>query len=1058
MIAAESSSVVATVSLPVGETPVGITSDPVEPYYLVADSSGNVSVINRQSDTYVGNVSGLPSGFSPDTVTFSSSGYAYVADPASHKVVVLQYSSTSPYFTVATTYTGSSSFDPTTITTSSNGATAYVSDAGGTGDIDLFSISSGAFTYSSSISLSYTPATLAWNSNRTSLYVQLTGTTKMAVVTISSGLVSIVSLAVSAGPLAAQNNDGAILVGNASGSSLELVATSNLAELGTVTLAGEATAVLASVQNQLRYFAYVASSGSNNIQVIDLSGDNIRQGVTVGTAPDAITVSPDGSMVYVANSGSSSVTAIQTSTLGNSGGATTTTIPLTSGSDPVSLAITPDGKRLLAVDSAHGEIDVVDTNPADGSSYLTQTSTLYLDGTGTADAALDSGSIALSPSASFGYVVDQGDSGVTVLTLGSSDTYTAATPETGLSLTQAVAIAVSPDGQTAFITDNATNGYLRAYSIAASNGQLTLVSSVEVQTDPVSVALSPEGQTAYVTNAGSSSVSVANVSSPSSMSVSSTTSVPGEPVSVADTPDGTQYVEASQTGCGTGGNSVSVYSGASNGLVSTISVGTTPSAVAVSPMLDTPTPGTLSAGELAGGGNNASEKAVSQGGNDVEAGVNTATGAYTTSVDNFDIPDIGLPLDLSETYDSSREATNGPLGYGWAFSYGMSESQNAWNASSNPCRITVTQEDGSTVYFFPSSSFSGNCPTTGYEAPGWAQATISLVSSCYGSDSCWDVTRDDTTQFLFDQPTGELVFEKDLNGNTVTLNYTSGKLSSVVAASSHRSLSFTWTGSNITKVTDSLGRTASFSYSSGNLTDVVLASPEDPVSHDYHFAYSSSVSHELIDAWSPDNEAAYSGNTAEATEISYNSAGQVTSVVEPDWLTQCTGSAGPPYCAPTTSFTYPSYNSTTLTGTVLVSDPNENDALSDGNITLDTYVDGLLRTETQGYATARTPRRCRSRSATHTPGSPSRRWTATAVSPSRPTTGSATSSSPPIRWAGSRPTTSTTPSTRSSRKPTRRVTSRTTPTTRTATSYRRPILWATSPRTRTTRTAPSAPC
>ena len=705
VIAAESSSVVATVSLPVGETPVGITSDPVEPYYLVADSSGNVSVINRQSDTYVGNVSGLPSGFSPDTVTFSSSGYAYVADPASHKVVVLQYSSTSPYFTVATTYTGSSSFDPTTITTSSNGATAYVSDAGGTGDIDLFSISSGAFTYSSSISLSYTPATLAWNSNRTSLYVQLTGTTKMAVVTISSGLVSIVSLAVSAGPLAAQNNDGAILVGNASGSSLELVATSNLAELGTVTLAGEATAVLASVQNQLRYFAYVASSGSNNIQVIDLSGDNIRQGVTVGTAPDAITVSPDGSMVYVANSGSSSVTAIQTSTLGNSGGATTTTIPLTSGSDPVSLAITPDGKRLLAVDSAHGEIDVVDTNPADGSSYLTQTSTLYLDGTGTADAALDSGSIALSPSASFGYVVDQGDSGVTVLTLGSSDTYTAATPETGLSLTQAVAIAVSPDGQTAFITDNATNGYLRAYSIAASNGQLTLVSSVEVQTDPVSVALSPEGQTAYVTNAGSSSVSVANVSSPSSMSVSSTTSVPGEPVSVADTPDGTQYVEASQTGCGTGGNSVSVYSGASNGLVSTISVGTTPSAVAVSPMLDTPTPGTLSAGELAGGGNNASEKAVSQGGNDVEAGVNTATGAYTTSVDNFDIPDIGLPLDLSETYDSSREATNGPLGYGWAFSYGMSESQNAWNASSNPCRITVTQEDGSTVYFRSRAAF-----------------------------------------------------------------------------------------------------------------------------------------------------------------------------------------------------------------------------------------------------------------------------------------------------------------------------------------------------------------
>ena len=251
----------------------------------------------------------MPYGFSPDTVTFSSSGYAYVADPASHKVVVLQYSSTSPYFTVATTYTGSSSFDPTTITTSSNGATAYVSDAGGTGDIDLFSISSGAFTYSSSISLSYTPATLAWNSNRTSLYVQLTGTTKMAVVTISSGLVTIVSLAVSAGPLGpAERRRGDprrehVRLEPRAGRDLEL----GRARYRHPRRRGDGR--LASVQNQLRYFAYVASSGSNNIQVIDLSGDNIRQGVTVGTAPDAVTVRPDGSMVYVANSGSSSVTA-----------------------------------------------------------------------------------------------------------------------------------------------------------------------------------------------------------------------------------------------------------------------------------------------------------------------------------------------------------------------------------------------------------------------------------------------------------------------------------------------------------------------------------------------------------------------------------------------------------------------------------------------------------------------------------------------------------------------------------------------------------------------------
>ncbi len=230
-----------------------------------------------------------------------------------------------------------------------------------------------------------------------------------------------------------------------------------------------------------------------------------------------------------------------------------------------------------------------------------------------------------------------------------------------------------------------------------------------------------------------------------------------------------------------------------------------------------------------------------------------------------------------------------------------------------------------------------------------------MVSDCNGTDSCWDMTRDGNTQYLFDQTTGDLVSEIDPNGNTVSLAYSSGKLSTVTGESGVRKLSFTWTGSNITEVEDSADRTAVFGYTSGNLTSLTLSasSTGDPTTHEWAFSYNSS--HQLTDWWSPNNEAAYSGNTAEATQIAYSSGGLVTSVTSPDWLTQCDGDSGTPYCAPETTFSYPSFDTTTESGAVLVADPNENYDVGadvndgDGNITLDRYEDGVLVQQVQGY-------------------------------------------------------------------------------------------------------------
>ena len=81
-------------------------------------------------------------------------------------------------------------------------------------------------------------------------------------------------------------------------------------------------------------------------------------------------------------------------------------------------------------------------------------------------------------------------------------------------------------------------------------------------------------------------------------------------------------------------------------------------------------------------------------------------------------------------------------------------------------------------------------------------------------------------------------------------------------------------------MTDSAGRTATFSYSSGYLTDLTLSasSTGDATSHHWHFSYNSADM--LSDWWNPDNEANYAGNTAEATQITYDSSAQVTQVVD----------------------------------------------------------------------------------------------------------------------------------------------------------------------------------
>ena len=120
-------------------------------------------------------------------------------------------------------------------------------------------------------------------------------------------------------------------------------------------------------------------------------------------------------------------------------------------------------------------------------------------------------------------------------------------------------------------------------------------------------------------------------------------------------------------------------------------------------------------------------------------------------------------------------STDGPFGYGWTYTYGMSISPGTSGSDQ-----TITQENGSQVTFTYNSG-----PNT-YTAPGFDIAALTYNSG----NSTWSFQRDAQNTYTFNT-SGELTQQEDLNSYTTALAYSSGKLSTVTD-NAGRTLSFSW--------------------------------------------------------------------------------------------------------------------------------------------------------------------------------------------------------------------------------------------------------------------------
>jgi phospholipase C len=267
---------------------------------------------------------------------------------------------------------------------------------------------------------------------------------------------------------------------------------------------------------------WVTESGGNTVSVIDTSTNQITSTIVVGVYPQGIAITPDGKTAYVANTGPNT---------GPGGSQTLTKVNVASkapqgnlqvGEAPKGIVITPDGAT-VAVTCADG---------------------LYAVATAT-------GAVTKSP----------------------------------VTFQSPMGIAVSPDGSSFWVVDAEAN---HVKVVAASN--LENQGKITVGTTPWRIAISSDGKSAWVTNANDDSVSVINTAT---MKVTTTIALGGfntpnnvkpgttfpqlhhQPTAVAQASDGSVWVVCNVS------SSLAIIDPASNAVVSSLEIGLSDSPAAI---------------------------------------------------------------------------------------------------------------------------------------------------------------------------------------------------------------------------------------------------------------------------------------------------------------------------------------------------------------------------------------------------------------------------------------------------------------------------------------------
>ena len=1002
-----------------------------------AGTAARLRVINIASRTAVQTFTTF--GTTPNVLSqaiFDASGWnVYVASPTQHKVYYFSYVNSSTLYTQpsGSTYTGSSTFNPQALAAGSTGEFYAVTSNAALKRLYHFA---GFYPNSSTItSVSTLPATanaIVVNAANTRAFVTLDSSTNNLATVDLTATNTYTTSTTTAVPkaLTLTDDSGTLLVGNSASGATDFLTmatgSSGLRSAGTAdgTVIGIATPISAFIH----YNTYVNQGGG--VAVIDSSTGGTVDVLNSGSGGGAIAAtlpSPDGKYVYVVNQAASGgagpvIVMAATALFGTGLSPTVTTFTVTSTSlanSPVitSAALSPSGDTIVLSDSANSAVLSFDISTSLSSTYGQVTNIAALNGS----TAMTPISVTMTPDGSFLYVSSVATSGIlrgitSLVRSTTSASYGAPvfqnasslhdTPPSGasVSLVKPTQLVASPTGQGLFVLDaNATQSMLFQMAITSS-GQLASDPrpAFLAGNNPIALSISPTAAVAYLSDGTTWNTKGLNIVDPLSPFTLFSATSSSAPTSIAVTPDG-QYVGVGTTGYGWTPPVLQIYL-ASDATASYTLLTNAVNSVAVSPTSSSLTlsstlsyDGQIGWSELLNGGTNPAIRAASSlvafhsdgtpsDAVSVRAGTSTALRSYAFSLNSLSIPTLGLPLDLSASYDSARLANNldtttsqPDLAMGWRLSLGARATQNP-NSGLFACQIQVTQADGSIVKFNPATSGS-TCPSNGYQALPWSQSALTTYGSCPVaiSGACWKVTyllTGESDYFDATASTHRRLARSDRFGNLQSFNYSSGRLASVTASTRTVTFSYPSAGSascptsvgslsvsSCVVVTDPIGRTVTYvltgnATSGYDLSAVTLAQGSNSVT--YRFSY---VNHYLVSWWTPQNVARGAASN-EATSVTYTSTtpgtlAWVAKVEAPNVTNE--GVSGTDSFRATTTFTYVDQDLLSGNGTVLVSDPNTNynathgTALPGANVTLDRYVSFTLAAQVQGYGPSESP-------------------------------------------------------------------------------------------------------
>jgi YVTN family beta-propeller protein len=315
---------------------------------------------------------------------------------------------------------------------------------------------------------------------------------------------------------------------------------------GLIAVVVAAAAVLAFAGSASARSVYVANSGSGTVSVIDSNTNSVIANVVVAGEPVDVAITPDGTRAYVANKGTNTVSVIDTFTNSQIGTIVVRT-------EPNGIAITPGGRFAYVANFGDDSVSLIDT----------ATNSLPI---GPIQVGEEPQGVAVSPDGRFVYVALK-SGGIDVI-----DTRTNTIGSISGDALPHTRLAIGPRGGRGFAA-NGESASVTAFNPASRN---VVGAPIGIGGDPFGIAIEPSGGTAYAAIPGGGAITPLSAS----LGVPLSGPIGGFPgaAGVAIAPNGQQgYVTDGS------GSSVTVLDATRNAPVGLIGVGSKPTGVAVVP-------------------------------------------------------------------------------------------------------------------------------------------------------------------------------------------------------------------------------------------------------------------------------------------------------------------------------------------------------------------------------------------------------------------------------------------------------------------------------------------